>query len=87
MKRPELLTPSEIAERFKVSLPTARAYMRRMPHQEKPLRVTAEALDQWELSRTREAGETGPAPEKHIRHRKKQQPTGGGYQIPRRRPA
>ena len=50
MKR--LLTAKDIADRYQVSVKTARRYMRKMPHMEKPLMVTEQAVEAWELSRT-----------------------------------
>ena len=50
MKR--LLTAKDISERYQVSVKTARRYMRKMPHMEKPLMVTEAAVEAWELSRT-----------------------------------
>lgn len=48
----QLVTVKELADRYNCSEKTARRYMRRMEHMEKPLRVTAEAVEQWELDRT-----------------------------------
>ena len=50
MKR--LVTVKELAERYNCSDKTARRYMRQMDHMEKPLRVTEQAVEQWELDRT-----------------------------------
>lgn len=47
-----LMTPKELAERYHCSEKTARRYMRAMEHMEKPLRVTADAVERWELDRT-----------------------------------
>lgn len=47
-----LLTAQDIAERYRCSEKTARRYMRQMEHMEKPLRVTEDAVKQWELDRT-----------------------------------
>ena len=47
-----LLNSADIAERYQCSLQCARNYMRRMEHQESPLRVTESAIRAWELSRT-----------------------------------
>jgi len=47
-----LLTAQDIAERYNCTEKTARNYMHKMEHMEKPLRVTAEALEKWELDRT-----------------------------------
>ena len=49
MKR--LLTVADMAERYQCSVKTARRYMRKMPHMEKPLMVTEQAVEAWELSR------------------------------------
>lgn len=82
------LTPRDIQDRYGVSAPTARAYMRRMTHQEKPLRVRPEDADAWDLSRTYGAGETpSKADARPARRRKAQQPPPGKFQIPRKRPA
>ena len=48
-----LLTVKEVAERYQCSEKTARRYMRRMEHMESPLRVTEQAVEAWELERTR----------------------------------
>ena len=53
MKR--LLSVADMAERYQVSKKTASRYMRKMPHMEKPLRVTEQAVEAWELGRTFEA--------------------------------
>ena len=50
MKR--LLTVKDIANRYQVSEKTARRYMRKMAHMEKPLMVTEQAVEAWELGRT-----------------------------------
>ena len=47
-----LLTSADIADRYQCSLQCARNYMRKMEHQESPLRVTEAAIRAWELSRT-----------------------------------
>ena len=52
MKR--LLAAKDIAERYGVSVETAMRYMRKMEHMERPLRVTEEAVEAWEISRTYE---------------------------------
>ena len=49
MKR--LLSVTDMAERYQVSKKTAQRYMRKMPHMEKPLRVTEQAVESWELGR------------------------------------
>lgn len=48
----QLLTVKDLADRYNCSEKTARRYMRRMEHMEKPLRVTDQAVLQWELDRT-----------------------------------
>ena len=48
----KLLSVTDIAERYQCSVKTARRYMRRMPHMEKPLMVTEQAVEAWELGRT-----------------------------------
>ena len=48
----QLVTVKELAERYNCSEKTARRYMRKMEHMEKPLRVTVQAVEQWELDRT-----------------------------------
>ena len=50
MKR--LLSVADMAERYQCSKKTASRYMRKMPHMEKPLRVTEQAVEAWELGRT-----------------------------------
>ena len=47
-----LLSVTDIAERYQCSMKTARRYMRKMPHMEKPLKVTEQAVEAWELGRT-----------------------------------
>ena len=47
-----LVTVKQLAERYNCSEKTARRYMRKMEHMEKPLRVTADAVERWELDRT-----------------------------------
>ena len=47
----ELVTVKELADRYKCSEKTARRYMRAMEHMEKPLRVTVQAVEQWEFDR------------------------------------
>lgn len=46
-----LLSADDIAERYQCSKKTASRYMRKMPHMEKPLRVTEQAVEAWELGR------------------------------------
>lgn len=85
-----LLKPRDIQARYGVSAPTARAYMRRMRHQENPLRVLESDADAWDLSRTYSAGQTPETepeePRKKVR-RRQPKPQDGRYQTPRRRPA
>lgn len=50
----KLLTAKDIAERYGRSEKTAMRYMRQMEHMEKPLRVTEQAVEAWEISRTYE---------------------------------
>ena len=47
-----LLTPADIAARYKCSLPTARARMRQMEHMEKPYMVRQSVVEAWDRSRT-----------------------------------
>jgi len=47
-----LLTARDIAERYQKSEKTAKRYMRQMEHMEKPLRVTEQAVEAWETSKT-----------------------------------
>ena len=47
-----LMDSRQIADRYNCSLQCARNYMRKMEHQESPLRVTETAIRAWELSRT-----------------------------------
>lgn len=46
-----LLTAKDIADRYQCSMKTARRYMRKMQHMEKPLMVTEQAVEAWELGR------------------------------------
>lgn len=55
----KLLTVNDMAERYSCSTKTARRYMRKMDHMEKPLRVTEQAVEAWELERTREPESAG----------------------------
>ena len=48
----KLYFPADIAARYGVTERTARTYMRRMRHQERPLAVTESALAAWEAKRT-----------------------------------
>ena len=48
----QLIDSRQVAERYNCSLQCARNYMRKMEHQESPLRVTESAIRAWELSRT-----------------------------------
>ena len=48
-----LLFVADIAERYRCSAPTARAYIRQMEHMEKPLAVRESAVAMWEQERTR----------------------------------
>lgn len=76
-----LLTVKEMAERYKCSEKTARRYMRSMEHMEKPLRVTEQAVEQWEFDRMVTVV-TGP--EKRKPHRR--YVTSGPIIISRTRP-
>lgn len=46
-----LLTAQDIAARYRCSEKTARRYMQRMDHMTKPLRVTEDAVEAWEVGR------------------------------------
>ena len=46
------LASKEVVEMLSVSVRTARAYMRKMVHVEKPLRVQEDVLEAWINSRT-----------------------------------
>lgn len=63
----KLYSPKEIAERYGCSVDTARDYMRRMEHMEKPLRVRESVLRAWECERTRQAGDVCRAEAKRRR--------------------
>ena len=47
-----LLSVKDMMERYQCSRQTASRYMRKMEHQENPLRVTEKAVTAWERSRT-----------------------------------
>lgn len=47
-----LLSTRDMMERYQCSRQTASRYMRKMEHQENPLRVTEKAVAAWERSRT-----------------------------------
>ena len=83
MKR--LLTARDIAERYGKSEKTAMRYMRQMEHMEKPLRVTEQAVEAWEISRTYEPQRV--TAEKAGRIVKIKPNHGQKYIIPRVRPA
>lgn len=57
----KLLTVKDIAERYNCSEKTARRYIQRMDHMEKPLRVTEQAVEQWENERTVWIGNDTPS--------------------------
>lgn len=76
----KLLTAKDIAERYGKSEKTAMRYMRQMEHMEKPLRVTEQAVEAWEMSRTYE-----PQREVPRRVRRVLPDPGQKYVIPRRR--
>ena len=76
----QILTAAQVAERYGVSIRTAQRYMRKMEHMEKPLRVTAQALEAWEIGRTYE-----PIREKAVVRKVRTAPT-GKFRIPRARP-
>lgn len=48
-----LVTVADMAERYGVSLKTARKYLRQMFHYENPLAAPRWAFDEWEQSRER----------------------------------
>ena len=47
-----LLKPADVAARYGVTVKTARAYMKKMVHQENPLTVTENAVAAWDAKRT-----------------------------------
>lgn len=79
-----LLTVSDIQERYQCSPNTARNYIRRMEHMEKPLRVRESVLREWEANRTRSAGES------YLTRKRRKVvpmiPTGGKHIVSRVRP-
>ena len=78
----KLLFPDDVAARYHCSLPTARRYMRRAEHQERPLAVTEAALQAWEASRTVKGDGAAPAAKKR---RYNAAPV--EFKMPRRLPA
>lgn len=78
-----LLFPDDIAERYHCSKVTARSYMKRMLHQEKPLAVTEMAVVEWEASRT----VAGSADVKKARQCKTYKPAPTEFHVPRKRTA
>lgn len=82
------LRPQNIADLYGVGIVTARKYMRQMEHTEKPLTVTKQAVEAWEMQRTYDAGETlgKPRQAKTSRKRAPAKPK-GKYLVPRVRPA
>jgi hypothetical protein len=84
MKLDRLLSAKDIAERYGKSEKTAMRYMRQMEHMEKPLRVTEQALEAWEIGRTYEPQRE--TREKPARVRRVRPDPGERYIIPRKRP-
>jgi len=80
-----LYSPKQVAERYGVSEKTATRYMRKMDHQEKPLRVTERALEAWENGRTYEPQQAA-APVKRRKVPRIRQNPGERFVIPRVRP-
>lgn len=76
-----ILKPADIAARYSCSIDTARRYIRRMDHMEKPLGVYESALMQWEYMRS-----TGPGSTRKQANKKGPvvtKPTGKRFTIPR----
>ena len=48
-----LIRAKDVRERYGCSLPTARKYLRQMPHYENPLAAPQWAFDEWERGRER----------------------------------
>ena len=59
--------PADIAERYGVSERTAKTYMRKMIHMEKPWLVTESALMAYEMQRTIDPNKKPPATHKPAR--------------------
>lgn len=77
-----ILKPKDVAAHYGCSIQTARQYIRKMDHMEKPLSVYESALLQWEYMRT-----TGPSttrkPQKTKGPVAAVKPTGKKFIIPR----
>lgn len=76
-----VLKPKDVAAHYGCSVQTAREYIRKMEHMEKPLSVYESALLQWEYTRT-----TGPSTSRKPQKTKGPvvtKPTGKKFIIPR----
>ena len=79
----KLMTVKDMADRYQCSEKTARRYMRQMDHMEKPLRVTEQAVEIWEMERTRMPVNSAP---KAKRTTVRRSPQVVPFYIPRVRP-
>ena len=75
-----LLTAEDLAERYKVTIQTARKYLRQMRHMENPLRTWESAAAAWEAGKTVTPGEA-----KKPARRVKYEEWVPGMRVPRRR--
>ena len=85
MKR--LFSTRDIQDRYSCSPATARKYIRQMEHQEKPLRVTDQALEAWELRRTYSRNETPMKTSRTYTRTPARKQGTGKFLISRTRPA
>ena len=75
-----LLTAEDLAERYRVTIQTARKYIRQMRHMENPLRTWESAAAAWEAGKTVTPGEA-----KKTARRVKYDEWVPGMRVPRRR--
>lgn len=76
-----LLTAEDLAERYRVTIQTARKYIRQMRHMENPLRTWESAAAAWEAGKTVTPGETAKKPARRVKYDE----WVPGMRVPRRR--
>jgi Ni/Co efflux regulator RcnB len=76
-----LLTAEDLAERYRVTIQTARKYIRQMRHMENPLRTWESAATAWEAGKTVTPGETAKKPTRRVKYEE----WVPGMRVPRRR--
>ena len=62
-----LLTAEDLAERYRVTIQTARKYIRQMRHMENPLRTWESAAAAWEAGKTVDPARPEKAKPKRVR--------------------